>query len=232
MAFSKLSPAQITALTFIIGSEISDKTPPKLKALIASKDWKTLSVLLSLATPPGTATPSEDDFASVGNLPQGQQNVQFLLFMIDTKATDDAKQQFQQALDSHCWDKVADALRDALKATGLQFTGNDLHQVYAPNDNAPCKGPTDFEKVLGEIVKDGKLVGDFFSQSLPNFFEHDFANFFKDTIPDFFSGPFADFFKDIGNQIAHGFEDMANTLKDVFENLGDILGKALDPRNW
>jgi len=232
MAFSKLSPAQITALTFIIGSEVSDKTPPKLKALIASKDWKTLAILISIATPPGTATPSEADFASVGNLPQGQQNVQFLLFMIDTKATDDAKQKFQQALDTHCWDKVADALRKAISTTGLTFTGADLHQVYAPNDNAPCVGPSDLEKVIGEIVKDGKLVGDFFSSTLPNFFEKDFANFFKDTIPDFFTGQFADFFKDIGNQIAHAFEDMANTLKSAFEQFGDILGKNLDPRNW
>jgi hypothetical protein len=224
MAFSKLSPAQITALTFIIGSQISDKTPAKLKQLIASKDWRTLSVLLGLATPPGTATPSEDDFASVGNLPPGQQNVQFLLFLIDTKATDDAKQKFQQALDTHCWDKVADALRDALKATGLQFTGNDLHQVYAPNDNAPCKGPADFEKAIGEIVKDGKLVGDFFSQSLLNFFTNDFANFFKGTIPGFFSGPFGDFFKYIGNQVPRGFEDMENTLNEAFKNLNGLGG--------
>jgi hypothetical protein len=229
MAFSKLSPAQITALTFIIGSQVSDKTPANLKDLIATKDWKQLSILLSLATPPGMTTPAEADFASVGNLPPGQQNVQFLLFLIDTKATDDGKQKFQQALDSHCWDKVADALRDALKATGLQFTGNDLHQVYAPNDNAPCKGPTDFEKVIGEIVKGGKLVGDFFSQSLPNFFQNDFANFFKDTIP--FSGPFADFFKYIGTQIPHGFEDMENTLHDALKSLGGILGNN-DMRNW
>jgi hypothetical protein len=228
MAFCKLPPGQTAALIFIEAVVASDKVPQKLKDLVAERDWHTISVAMSLGTPTTTATPTEADFAAVGAMPPGLQDVNFVLAMIDAQGTAEAKAQFQQALDTHCWDRVADTLRNAMAATGVSFTGADLKQAYAPNDTAPCVAPSGFELALAEVIKDGKLVGNFFSKSLPDFFEHDFPNFFSGTVPDFFTGDFAKFFEDIGNQIKGGFEDLGNKVKEI----GETVVEKLNPSNW
>jgi hypothetical protein len=228
MPFSKLSQGQSAALMFVVAALSSPKTPQKLKDIINGGDWHTVETILSMGTPSNVATPSEDDFRFVGAMSPGVRNVNFVLALMDLKSSADAKQKFQQALDSHCWDRVANALRDALSATGMQFTGADLHQAYAPNDRAPCQGPSDLEKVIGEFVKDGKLVGNFFSKSLPDFFEHDFANFFTGSIPDFFKGDFSRFFTSIGDQIKDGFVSLGDKLEDV----GKTIVEKLNPSNW
>ena len=231
MPFCNLSGGQTAALMFIVGAMSSPKTPAQLKQLIQKKDWNTLQIILSLGSAPGVTTPTVDDLASVGNLPAGVQNAYFLLALIDVQGTADAKTNFQKALDTHCWDWVAQTILSKMTATGLTFTGADLHQAYAPNDNAACQmppQPNQFEIALGKLITTGELVGNFFSKSLPDFFENDFANFFKDTIPDFFKGPFADFFVSIGDNIKDAFTDFGNDVKNAFES----IGRSLDPTTW
>jgi hypothetical protein len=224
MAFCNLPASQAAALLFMLTMEYSAKAPPQMKALIAQKDWKTLSLLASMTAPAGTTTPSIDDFTTVGNMSQGLQNAYFVLLMADTQGTPDGKAQLQSALDTHCWDQTAAALVSSMSATGITFTGADLHQAYAPNDNSPCSGPSGFEIALGKVVAAGLVVGDFFSHSLPDFFTNDVSNFFTGTLANFFTGDFANFFTSIGNSIADGFKTMASTLQSAFGHL--------DPTHW
>ena len=231
MAFCKLPPGQAAALMFIEAAMASPKVPQKLKDLINSKDWHTIEVAVSIGTPTTSATPTEADFAAVGNMPPGLQNANFVLMMMDAKATADAKANAQKALDTHCWDWVAQTLVNAMKQTGLTFSGADLHQAYAPGDNSPCRmppQPSQFEQALIQTIQTGQLVGNFFSKSLPDFFEHDFANFFTGTVAGFFTGDFANFFHDIGNQIGDGFKDFGNKVEDI----GKTIIHSLDPSNW
>lgn len=222
MSFCKLPEGQVAALVFIKAITSSDKAPQQVKDLVASRDWHTLAVAVSLANP-GKPVPNEGDFANVGNLPQGQQDVNFVLAMVDAQGTDQAKQQLQSALDTHCWDQVAGGLSDAMTSTGIRFSGADLHQAYAPGDNSPCTGPSDLDKMVGEIVRSGQLVGTFFSQSLPDFFANGFGK-----VSDFFTGDFAGFFTNVGEQIGHGFEQFADDVKSTLEKIGE----KLNPSNW
>jgi hypothetical protein len=231
MPFCNLSGGQTAALMFIVGAMSSPKTPPTLKQLIQNKDWHTLQIILSLGSGAGTTVPSESDISTVGNMSTGLQNAYFLLALIDAQGTADAKTNFQKALDTHCWDWVAQTILAKMTVTGLTFTGADLHQAYAPNDNSACQmppKPSDFEIALGKLITTGELVGDFFSKSLPDFFENDFANFFKDTIPDFFKGPFVEFFSNIGDNLKDAFTSFGNDVKNAFENIGETL----DPTKW
>ena len=231
MPFCKLPPGQIAALMFVEAVMASPKVPQKLKDLVASRDWHTIAVAVSIGTPSTTASPSEADFAAVGNMPPGLQNANFVLMMMDAKGTPDAKAQFQQALDTHCWDWVAQTLMNALKQTGLHFSGADLHRAYAPNDNAPCRMPPQpgvLEQGLIQVIQTGKLVGNFFSKSLPDFFEHDFADFFTGTVADFFKGSFTNFFEDIGKGVEDGFKQFGNNV----ENIGKTVIDKLNPLNW
>jgi hypothetical protein len=231
MAFCKLPPGQAAALMFIEAVMASPNVPQKLKDLVNSRDWHTIEVAVSMGTPTTSATPTEADFAAVGIMSPGLQNANFVLMMMDAKATPDAKANAQKALDTHCWDWVAYTLVAAMKQTGLTFSGADLHQAYAPGDNAPCQMPPQPEQVelaLVQTIQAGKLVGNFFSKSLPDFFEHDFANFFTGTVADFFKGNFANFFQDIGSQIEDGFKDFGNKV----ENVGETIINSLNPSNW
>jgi hypothetical protein len=225
VAFCKLSPGQAAALMFIVGTMSSPKTPQEIKRVIQDKNWKTLQVLLNLGSSDNEITvPTEADIASVGNLPTGVQNADFLLAMIDVQGTDDAKTQFQQALDTHCWDWVAQTLLSHMTATGLTFTGADLHQAYAPSDNSPCRmppQPSDFDKSIAKLINTGELVGDLFSKPLPDFFANDYPKFFKATnIPDFFKGPFAEFFVSIGDNIKDAFTGFTARVKEAFDDVG------------
>jgi hypothetical protein len=229
MPFCHLSGGQTAALMFIVGAMSAPNTPDALKKLIQDKDWHTLQVILAMGTGKGVTVPSEDDIRAVGDMSPGLQNAYFLLALIDAKATDAAKAQFQNALNTHCWDAVANAVMDNMKETGLVLTGEDLHQAYAPYDMLPCDpGNLMIAVVLGQLIKTGELVGDFFSKTLGDFFQHDFANFFTDTIPDFFKGPFSEFFDDLGNHIKDGFEEFGKSVQKVFED----LGRKLDPTSW
>ena len=226
MAFCKLSPGQAAALMFIVGTMSFPKTPQEIKKIIQDKNWNSLQVLLNLGSSDNDITvPTEADIASVGNLPTGVQNAHFLLAMIDVQGTDDAKTLFQQALDTHCWDWGAQTLLSHMTATGLTFTGADLHQAYAPSDNSPCRmppQPSDFDKSIAKIVNTGELVGDFFSKPLPDFFENDFPKFFKAiNIPDFFKGPFAEFFVSIGDNIKDAFTSFTTRVKEALASVGN-----------
>jgi hypothetical protein len=210
---------------FIVGTMSSPKTPQEIKRVIQDKNWKTLQVLLNLGSSDNEITvPTEADIASVGNLPTGVQNADFLLAMIDVQGTDDAKTQFQQALDTHCWDWVAQTLLSHMTATGLTFTGADLHQAYAPSDNSPCRMPPqpgDFDKSIAKLINTGELVGDLFSKPLPDFFANDFPKFFKAAnIPGFVKGPFAEFFVSIGDNINDAFTGFNARVTEAFRQMG------------
>jgi hypothetical protein len=211
---------------FIVGTMSSPKTPQEMTKVIRDKNWNSLQVLLYLGSSDIDITvPTEADIASVGNLPTGVQNADFLLAMIDVQGTDDAKTQFQQALDTHCWDWVAQTLLlSHMTATGLTFTGADLHQAYAPSDNSACRMPPqpgDFDKSIAKLINTGELVGDFFSKPLPDFFANDFPKFFKAIkIPDFFKGPFAEFFVSIGDNIKDAFTGFTARVKEAFSEVG------------
>ena len=174
--------------------------------------------------------PTVDDFAAVGNMSPGLFNANFFLAIVDAdpKTTEDARQKLAQALDTCCWDQVAQQIVSNIKATGLTFSGDDLHQAYAPDDNRTCAQDILVFRILGQLIADGQLVGDFFSKSLPDFFQNDFPNFFTDTIGGFFTGQFAQFFTDLGSTLEGGFENFGDTLKNAFQDLGNDL----DPTKW
>ena len=230
MSFSKLSPGQAAALLFITGALASPTTPAPLIKLINDQDWHTLAVILQLGSP-GTTTPTEADLTFIGNMPQGLRNANLVLAMADASTDSSAQANLQTALNTHCWDYVAGKIVSGMKeGADLSFTGNDLHQAYAPDDNAPCTmpNPTVIDEAIIALIGAGGAVGAFFSKSLPDFFEHDFANFFTGTIPGFFTGDFANFFVDLGNNIKNGFVDFGNAVQNAFES----IGQKLDPTKW
>lgn len=214
---------------FLTGLLVSGKTPPRFKAMVEAKDWHGLYVILSMGTKPNVTVPSEDDIRMVGEMSPGLRNANVILAMADAEPKEDSKAKFREALDTHCWDKVAETIQQAMadKAT-LPFSGADLHQAYAPEDQSGCSGPSGFEKALGETIAAGLLVGAFFSSDIPNFFENDFAGFFANTMPDFFGGPFSDFFVDLGDSISDGFVDFGEATKGAFEKVADNM----DPTGW
>lgn len=222
MSFCQLPESQVAALVFIKGIMASPKSPQPIKDLVTNRDWHTIAVAVAMSNP-GTTIPTEGDFAAVGTMPQGLQDAHFLLAMIDKQGTDQARQQLQSALDTHCWDRVADSLRNAMSATGLQFSGSDLHQAYAPGDNSPCTDPGNIDSVLTPLVQSGALVGTFFSQSLPDFFSSGFGG-----LSNFFTGDFAGFFNNLGSQIGDGFEELGDILRGPFERVTE----KVNPSNW
>lgn len=224
MAFCRLSQSQASALIFIWAIEHNTNSPGKLVDLINNKDWAKVAEIADILAPDGTTGPSEDDFAYVGNMGIGLQSAYFVLLMADLKATDQGKASLQQALDTHCWDNVASQLCASMSATGIQFSGADLHEAYAPEDNAPCNGQNAIIAALGPVIAAGLVVGDFFSHSLPDFFTNDVANFFTNTIPGFFTGDFANFFKSLGSEISGGFQTIGSELESIFGHL--------DPTSW
>jgi hypothetical protein len=228
MSFCQLPPSQVAALMLIVGAPASDKTPAALKKLIADKDWHTLAVILSLGSP-GTTVPSEADLTAVGNMSPGMQNANLVLAMADASTDPNVRSNLQKALDTHCWDFVANKIVSSM-TNGLTFSGDDLHRAYAPTDSSPCNMPTPnaIEVAIAEVIGAGGAVGAFFSQTLPNFFENDFSNFFTGTIGGFFAGDFANFFVDLGNNIKDGFVDFGNAVQNAFE----AIGQKLDPTKW
>ncbi|QDQ29070.1 hypothetical protein FNU76_23470 [Chitinimonas arctica] len=223
MAFCNLPAGQTAALMFILAIENNAQASSKIKALITAKDWKSLALVASFGTPDGVASPTIDDFTTVGNMRPGLQNAYFILAIADAKSEGDGKQHLQDALNTHCWDKVASTIVSSISTTGVTFTGQDLHDAYAPTDNSPCQGG-DSIPALAALIGAGMVVGDFFSKTLPDFFTNDFNNFFTGTVANFFTGDFANFFKSLGDNIQNGFEDMTNALKDAFGHL--------DPTSW
>lgn len=224
--FCNLPDGQKAALLFI---ESIIAAPPgkfaKLKDALANQKWDVIATIASMVN---DSAPPASDFQAVGTMSDGLRNAYFTLAMVDAKATDDAKASLAKALDTCCWDEIAGQIVTNISTTGLTFTGEDLHRAYAPTDTRGCKKPSGFEIAIGDMIKDGKLVGDFFSRTLPDFFENDFANFFTGTIPGFFTGQFVDFFKDFGDSLKNGFEGLGETLEDAFKD----LGAKLNPSNW
>jgi hypothetical protein len=226
MTFCKLPDSQKAALMFLMAIIHNDKAPKKIKDLVIKKDWEKVALVASFGTPDGVDSPSIADFATVGNMRSGLQNAFLFLAMADVQGTPDGTRKLQEALNSHCWDKVANSLVSSLAATKIHFTGQDLHEAYAPGDKSPCTGPQvdPILIALGTLISTGLVVGDFFSKTLPDFFTNDFAKFFTGTVADFFTGDFANFFVSLGKSLESGFKDMASALEEAFSHL--------DPTKW
>jgi hypothetical protein len=215
--FCQLPDAQKAALIFIkMVMTRPAGTLDTVKQWITTKNWLFVSVAAQIGTSNNITAPTQADFAAVGAMGDGVQNALFTLAMVDLHATDDAKSKLAKALDTCCWGQVADSLVSSMSKTGLTFSGDDLHTAYNPRDQRICNPlPPPFQdvgKFVQQMVLDGELVGDFFSKSLPDFFDNDFTNFFKGTIPDFFKGDFANFFKDLSFDFTDAFKDFESQL--------------------
>jgi hypothetical protein len=217
MAFCSLPPGQVASLIFIVGSMSTSTTPDAVKQLIAGKDWRTLAVIFALGTGKDVAAPMESDLAAVGSMASGLQNANFVLAVADTNATREGKAYLQNSLDTHCWDRVARTLVGAMKRTGLSFTGADLKQAYAPNDNSPCIESEDSEPSLSGAMQSGGVVDGFIVKTLPDRYELDFSDFFTATTP----GSFTDQFSEI-------CANVSNHLKVGLVEFGDLIARAVD----
>jgi hypothetical protein len=216
MSFFKLSEGKKAALMFLKTVEV--KGTDAMKQWVREKKWDKLRTVIEAVSSEGATIPSVDDLSSVGEMSSGLQDAHFFLALTDAMATDDAKDQLADALDTCCWDDVAETIMEKATQGQLNFSGGDLHQAYAPGDHRACvKLPDGLRDVVQGLITAGEVVGDFFSKTLPDFFENDFVNFFTQTIPDFFTGPFVDFFKDLGGWITEGFETVFEGFTGLFD---------------
>jgi hypothetical protein len=229
--FCKLTQGQVAALMLIKAMAAkaasgTSKFATKFMILVEQKSWEALAAIAAMSAD-ATVTPSASDFSTIGAMSGGLQNAHFFLALVDLGKDDSVKDSFQQGLATHCWDKIADAIDGKLTDPNAHFSGDDLHQAYAPDDTAGCAGPSPLIVAIGTLVSTGVLVGQFFSKSLPDFFENDFAGFFTGTVGGFFSGPFANFFQNIGEGIADGFVGFGNNFAGAMEDAGGAVGGAL-----
>jgi hypothetical protein len=252
--FCNLTPGQLAALMLIKAMAAkaesgTSKFATKFTLLVDKQEWDALAAISSMSAD-AAVTPSAADFSTIGTMSAGLQNACFFLALVDLGKDDSVKSKFQSALGTHCWDKIADNINANLTDKNAHFSAADLHQAYAPNDTAGCAGPSPFVEAIGALIGTGALVGSFFSKSVPDFFENDFANFFTGTLGGFFAGDFADFFKNIGEGIADGFVGFGNNFAGAMQDMGgavggalesaggaiasagESVGHALDPSNW
>lgn len=243
MSFCHLPPDQLTALFQLRQLEAlyqqrkaANKKPTRAMQQMLNRDWQGLQETLAEEADDlgGPAPPSGDAFAAVGNMSRGLQDANLFLAVADLNSSNGGGADLQKALDTHCWDKVAAGIMQAQADAAqngsqgqtspgpqLNFDGDDLHQAYAPDDHEACNIPVIPGALiaLAKAIETGKTVGNFFHNTMPNFFQHDFANFFTGTLPGIF-GSFGGYFK-----------GMADRMKQEFEEIGEEL-KNLDPTKW
>jgi hypothetical protein len=219
MSFCKLSDGQKAVLIFFksLQAQPDSKAAQRLNEWISEHKWEKIHTVLELGS---DNPPSIDDISTVGLMSAGLRDAHFFLALVDMdpSVTGDFKSGLEDALDTCCWDNVAEMILENDDEDRLDFSGSDLHQAYAPDDDRACVAlPDGLRDVIQGIIMAGEAVGKFFSQTLPDFFANDFVNFFTETIPDFFTGPFLDFFKDLGGWIAEGFDIAWDSFIGLFD---------------
>lgn len=140
MKFSRLTESQRVALGVIYSLRRNHNAATD--ELIEHRDARELHLHLQMMSKAGTLPPSEVDLATVLSYTPGLFNAQLFLMGVDLKATDEVKTGLREALETCCWDKVAEKLvTPELRTAGITFGGDDLHHAFAPADTRPCKAP-------------------------------------------------------------------------------------------
>ena len=170
--------------------------------------------------------PTESDLAAVGCMTPGLRNAHFVLAIADANATDDGRAYLQSALDTHCWDRVANTLVQSMTKTGLKFTGADLKQAYAPFDDSPCVIPGDSGKPLSGAIQSGQVIDGFFSKTLADSFEHEFGIFFTDTMPASFTTQFTELCADIRDHLKDGVVEFGHAVHSAVESFRENFDRT------
>lgn len=186
--FCKLTDGQKAALIVLIGL----RTPGHKKAqdMIDAHDWSGLYNALTamVDNPPYT----ESDIAKIGNMSTGEQNAFFFLFAMDESkdVTKEAKKDMLKALQSHCYDKLAQKISEHFADASRRFDGKDLRKAWNPNDNQPCGGTPVIDPLtvaIGTLISSGVLLKDFFAETLPDFMTKTFPNWVVNDVGGFFA---------------------------------------------
>ena len=198
----------------------------------SSKDslTKVFNVISALSALGGNTVPfSAEDFTSVGTMASGLQNAHFFLIAMDASNKPEDIENLKKALNTHCWDKIADKIKEEMPDKSRAFFGSDLHQAYAPNETGSCQDGGILGAALGTLFAGGSAVAGFFTSTLPDFFTNDFANFFTDDVAGFITGDMLGFFKDLGG----AFLDGAGYMGGLFTGIGSsVIGAGEDFGSW